>query len=123
MRLLRILTLITFLFVTIPDPKFPFLVFTMIMLILSGSSYFIYILFSSLSVLAIAYTLISLFLKHTQLSHKLNILSILIFYSFLLQFTTEFIKHHDTDSISDLLLFLTISLTNLILTIKQLKNT
>ncbi len=120
--LLRTLTLLTFLIVFIPGPKLSFPVGLALILLSTDQSSILSNILTYLSLTAITYSIISLFKNQTRLSHKLNILTILILYSFLLQFTTDFIKYYDRESLFMLILFLIISLSNLILTIKKLNN-
>jgi len=121
--LLRTLTLLTFLIVVIPGPKLSFPVGLALILLSTDQSSILSNILTYLSLTAITYSIISLFKNQTRLSHKLNILAVLILYSFLLQFTTDFIKYNYIESFSTLILFLTISLSNLTLTIKKPKNT
>jgi hypothetical protein len=122
MRILRTLTLLTFITVIIPGPKLSFPVGLVLILLSTDQSPILSILLTYLSLTAITYTIISLFKNPTQLSHKLNIISLIILYAFLLQFTKDFIKYYGTESLSTLILFLAISLTNLIQTIKKIAN-
>lgn len=120
MRLLRFLTIITFLFVSLPETTFGFPIIAIIIFSFMGRSPFHETILTYLTVLSIFYNFISLFLQHTPLTRKLNIVSIFIYYAYLLQFTNEFIKYPDEVSLYTILVFLFVSILNLVITILQL---
>lgn len=120
MPLLRLLTLITFLTVIIPDAHSGQAVITKILQL--SNSPLLQQLLSICSSIAISYTLISLFLHQTQLTRKLHILAILIFYAFLLPFTPDFIQYTVEESLYPIILFLCLSILNLGITLYQLKS-
>jgi hypothetical protein len=123
MPLLRTLTLFTFLLVIIPGDKLAFpigLIICMSVLGIAALEDFI-IGLSLLITIAFAIVSIAKGIK-PNLDLKLNLLIILIFWAYLLQYTKQFIQYYDPISLSTLFIFLLISTINLVKTIKKLNN-
>jgi hypothetical protein len=122
MRLLRTLTLLTFLTIIIPGDKLAFpvgLIICMSVLGIAALEDFI----TGLSLLiTIAFAIVSIAKGIKKLDLKLNLLIILIFWAYLLQFTKQFIQHYDPISLSTLFIFLLFSTINLVKTIKKIAN-
>lgn len=119
--LLRTLTLLTFLLIIIPGDKLSFPVGLMLIIPFLGIASFNDILLVILPLAAVIYSIITI-KRQSPKDLKINILTLIIFYAFLLFFTKNFIQYSNPLSLSTLILFLTISLTNLIQTIKKLNN-
>ncbi len=123
MRLLRTLTLLTFLTIIIPGDKLAFPVGLIIIMSVLGISSLQDLIIGLSLLITIAFAIVSIAKGiKPQIDLKLNLLIILIFWAYLLQFTKQFIQYYDPISLSTLIIFLLFSTINLVKTIKQLKN-
>ena len=119
--LLRTLTLLTFLTIIIPGDKLAFPVGLIIIMSVLGISSLQDLIIGLSLLITIAFAIVSI-AKGKKLDHKLNLLIILIFWAYLLQFTKQFIQHYNPISLSTLIIFLLFSTINLVKTIKKIAN-
>jgi hypothetical protein len=121
--LLRTLTLLTFLTVIIPGPKLAFPVGLIIIMSVLGIASLQDLIIGLSLLITIAFAIVSIAKGiKPQIDHKLNLLIILIFWAYLLQFTKQFIQYYDPISLSTLFIFLLFSTINLVKTIKKIAN-
>jgi hypothetical protein len=116
--LLRTLTLLTFLTVIIPGDKLAIPVGLIIIMSVLGIAALQDLIIGLSLLITITFAIVSIAKGiKPQIDHKLNLLIILIFWAYLLQFTKQFIQYYDTISLSTLIIFLLFSTINLVNTI------
>ena len=122
-KVFKILTAIFFLTVVIPDRKISVPVgFDLLAVTLMFDSDFNDRLLTILPLLGFIYFLISGFNSYNSKTDSiLTIITVLIFYGFLLYFTKAFINYYDIVSLTTLFLFIVVSIICLYTTIKRLK--
>ena len=121
-RTIKILTLITFLTVIIPGDKLAFPVGLIIIMSVLGIAALEDFIIGLSLLITIAFAIVSIAKGIKPIDTKLNLLILLIFWAYLLQFTKQFIKYYDPISLSTLFIFQLFSTINLVKTIKQLKS-
>lgn len=123
MRLLRTLTLLTFLTVIIPGDKLAFPVGLIIIMSVLGIAELQDLIIGLSLLITIAFAIVSIAKGiKPQIDLKLNLLIILIFWAYLLQLIKQFIQYYDPISLSTLIIFLLFSTINLVKTIKKIAN-
>lgn len=122
-RVFKILTAIFFLTVVIPDRKLSVPVgFDLLAVTLMLDSDFNDRLLTFMPLIGFFYFLISGFSNYNSKTDSiLTILTVLVFYAFLLYFTKAFINYYDLVSLTTLFLFMVVSIICLYTSIKRLK--
>jgi hypothetical protein len=121
-RFIKILTLLTFLIIIIPGDKLAIPVGLIIIMSVLGIAALEDLIIGLSLLITIAFAIVSIAKEIKKLDQKINLLIILIFWAYLLQFTKQFIQHYDPISLSTLIIFLLFSTINLVKIIKKIAN-